>query len=65
MEITIDENKLKTIIDDTVQKAVQKEIKKWRALVIENVSVDEQKNIEELYGEPTNDYTMRKCLFEV
>ena len=53
LEIT-DENKLKDIVKEAVKDALEEEIMKLRLLLMPFVSDEEQKEIEESYGTPSN-----------
>ena len=54
LEIT-DENKLKDIVKEAVKDALEEEIMKLRLLLMPFVSDEEQKEIEESYGTPSNE----------
>ncbi len=50
-----DENKLKDIIKEALRDVLEEEVKKLRLLLTPYLSNEEQKEIEERYGEPSND----------
>ena len=50
-----DENKLKDMIKEALRDVLEEEVKKIRLLLTPYISNEEQKEIEERYGEPSND----------
>ena len=53
MVVNISDTKLKTLIKESVREALKAEIMKLRALVLPDVSEEEQKDIEKRYGSPS------------
>jgi len=58
------EDKLKDIIKDAVKDVFEEEIMKLRLLLIPYVSDEEQREIEESYGEPSKEVTSTLVLEE-
>jgi len=52
MVITVDDRKLKSLIKESVQEVLQKELIKFRAFALREASQSEQKDIEKQYGKP-------------
>ena len=50
-----DENKLKDMIKEALRDVLEEEVKKIRLLLTPYISNEEHKEIEERYGEPSND----------
>ncbi len=59
-----DEDKLKDIIKDAVKDVFEEEMMKLRLLLIPYVSDEEQREIEESYGEPSKEVTSTLVLEE-
>lgn len=59
-----DEDKLKDIIKDAVKDVFEEEMMKIRLLLIPYVSDEEQREIEESYGEPSKEVTSTLVLEE-
>ncbi len=59
-----DEDKLKDIIKDAVKDVFEDEMMKLRLLLIPYVSDEEQREIEESYGEPSKEVTSTLVLEE-
>ncbi len=59
-----DEDKLKDIIKDAVKDVFEEEMMKLRLLLIPYVSDEEQREIEESYGEPSKEVTSTLLLEE-
>jgi len=53
MVVNISDTKLKTLIKESVREALKAEVMKLRALVLPDVSEEEQKDIEKRYGAPS------------
>jgi hypothetical protein len=53
VKIVIDKNELKIVVKESVCEVINKELMKFRALLLSYVSLKEQKNIEKLYGKPS------------
>ena len=53
--VKIQEDLLRMIVREEVSKTIKKEFMKLRLNMIPEISHEEQKEIEELYGEPTFD----------
>lgn len=53
----IDEGKLKTIVKDAVRDVLKEEIMRLRLLFAPYISDEEQKEIEEVYKEPSTEVT--------
>jgi hypothetical protein len=53
--VKIQEDQLRMIIREEVSEAIKKEFMKLRLNMIPEISPEEQKEIEDLYGEPTFD----------
>jgi hypothetical protein len=53
--IKIQEEQLRTIIREEMSDIIKKEFMKLRLMLIPEISAQEQKEIEELYGQPTNE----------
>jgi hypothetical protein len=51
--IKIQEEQLRTIIREEMSDIIKKEFMKLRLMLIPEISPQEQKEIEELYGQPT------------
>ncbi len=51
--IKIQEEQLRTIIREEMSDIIKKEFMKLRLMLIPEISAQEQKEIEELYGQPT------------
>ena len=51
--IKIQEEQLRTIIREEMSDIIKKEFMKLRLMLIPEISAQEQKEIEELYGHPT------------
>ena len=52
MSITLDSQKLKTIIKESLKEVLTLEMMKLRADLLLNVSEKEQREVEKLYGKP-------------
>jgi len=63
LEIT-DENKLKSIIREAVRDVLEEEMMKVKLLFMPYVSEEEQRAIEESYGEPTKEVARTLILEE-
>ena len=59
-----DEDKLKDIIREAVKDVFEEEMMKLRLLLIPYVSDEEQREIEESYGEPSKEVTSTLVLEE-
>jgi hypothetical protein len=59
-----DENKLKDIIKGAVRDVFEEEMMKLRLLLTPYVSDEEQREIEESYGEPSKEVASRLVLEE-
>ncbi len=51
--LEVSEEKLRVIIREEISDIVKKEFMKLRLMLIPEISAEEQKEIEELYGEPS------------
>ncbi len=61
---TYDEEKLKNLIKEAVRDVLEDELMKMRLLLAPYVSDEEQKEIEESYGEPSRDVARALSLEE-
>mgnify|MGYP000226301179 CR=1 FL=1 len=53
MTTKVNKNELKSLIKEGVKEVMEAELKELRALALPEVSEEEQKDIEERYGEPS------------
>ena len=53
--MNISEEKLKTLIKESVKEVLENEVMKLRAFAIPEVSDDEQKEVDEKYGFPSRE----------
>ena len=53
--LKIQEEQLRVIIREEISEVIKKEFMKLRLMLIPEISPEEQKEIENLYGEPTFD----------
>ena len=53
MSITVSKKELKAVVKESVREVFEQESMKFRALLIPQVSQNEQKDIEKRYGEPS------------
>jgi hypothetical protein len=53
--LKIQEEQLRVIIREEISEVIKKEFMKLRLMLIPEISPEEQKEIENLYGEPTCD----------
>jgi hypothetical protein len=51
--LEVSEEKLRVIIREEISDIIKKEFMKLRLMLIPEISTEEQKEIEELYGEPS------------
>jgi len=51
--ITIPKKELKILMRESVREVLSQELMKLRALLVQSISLKEQKNIEKLYKEPS------------
>ncbi len=59
ISIDVDTQMLKEIIKDAVKEAIEEEFMKLRLTLLSYISDSEQKEIEEKYGKPSDDFVRK------